>query len=110
MKAHGRLDVQIHTVFTLAVVGGEWSASRLGRFTIRENLPVPTGQEVGWTPEQALMTGEEKILDSAGTQTDPTASLYTNCANNLSIDHTKTSFPRILMLLHAYSLLQEHVY
>jgi hypothetical protein len=31
-------------------LGGEWSASRLGRFKPRENSPVPIGDEAGWTP------------------------------------------------------------
>jgi hypothetical protein len=33
MKAYWGVDVQIHIFLTLALVGGEWSASRPGRFT-----------------------------------------------------------------------------
>jgi hypothetical protein len=33
MKAYGGLDVQVHVFLTSAPVGGEWSASRLGRYT-----------------------------------------------------------------------------
>jgi hypothetical protein len=33
MKAYGGVDVQIHIFLTLVLVGGEWSASRPGRFT-----------------------------------------------------------------------------
>jgi hypothetical protein len=33
MKAYGGVDVYIHTSLTSALVGGEWSASRFGRFT-----------------------------------------------------------------------------
>jgi hypothetical protein len=33
MKAYGKVDVLIHIFFTLAPAGGEWSASRSGRFT-----------------------------------------------------------------------------
>jgi hypothetical protein len=36
MKAYGELDVQIHVFLTSALHGGEWSASRSGRFTLRE--------------------------------------------------------------------------
>jgi hypothetical protein len=36
---------------TLALDGGEWSASRPGRFTPRESSPVPIGLEAGWVPE-----------------------------------------------------------
>jgi hypothetical protein len=33
MKAYGGVDMYIHIFLTSALVGGEWSASRLGRFT-----------------------------------------------------------------------------
>jgi hypothetical protein len=33
MKTYGGVDVYIHTYFTPALVGGEWSASSPGRFT-----------------------------------------------------------------------------
>jgi hypothetical protein len=33
MKAHGEADVEIHIFLTLALVGGEWSASSLCLFT-----------------------------------------------------------------------------
>jgi hypothetical protein len=33
MKTYGRVDVYIHVFLTSALVGGEWSASRPGRFT-----------------------------------------------------------------------------
>jgi hypothetical protein len=50
MKAYGGVDVQTHVFFfTSALAGGEWSASRPGRFTPGNEPPVPT--EVGWTPE-----------------------------------------------------------
>jgi hypothetical protein len=39
MKAYGRVDVQIHIFLTSAIAGGEWSASRPGRFTPRERAP-----------------------------------------------------------------------
>jgi hypothetical protein len=41
MKAYGGVDVQIHIFLTSALVGGEWSASRSGRFTPGKELPVP---------------------------------------------------------------------
>jgi hypothetical protein len=36
MKANGGVDVKIHIFLTLALVGGEWPASRPCRFTPRE--------------------------------------------------------------------------
>jgi hypothetical protein len=33
MKTYGGVDVQIHIFLTSALVGGEWSVSRPGRFT-----------------------------------------------------------------------------
>jgi hypothetical protein len=34
MKVYGGVDISIHVFMTSALVGGEWSASRPGRFTI----------------------------------------------------------------------------
>jgi hypothetical protein len=39
MKAYGGVDVLIHLFFTSALAGGEWSASRPGRFTPGEGAP-----------------------------------------------------------------------
>jgi hypothetical protein len=39
MKAYWGLDVYIHIFLTSALVGGEWSASRPGRFTLGERSP-----------------------------------------------------------------------
>jgi hypothetical protein len=39
MKAYGVIDVQMHIFLTSALVGGEWSASRPGRFTSEERAP-----------------------------------------------------------------------
>jgi hypothetical protein len=39
INAYGVVGVQIHIFFTTALVGGEWSVSRFGRFTHGENVP-----------------------------------------------------------------------
>jgi hypothetical protein len=39
MKTYGSVDVETHDLLTSAVVGGEWSASRPGRFTPRKSAP-----------------------------------------------------------------------
>jgi hypothetical protein len=43
MKANGGVDVQIHIFLTSALVLGEWSASRPGRFTPEKRAAVPIG-------------------------------------------------------------------
>jgi hypothetical protein len=39
MKVYGGADVQIHVFLTSTLVGGEWLASRLGRFIPKERAP-----------------------------------------------------------------------
>jgi hypothetical protein len=39
MKANGGVEVYIHIFLTSALVGGEWSTSRPGRFNPRERPP-----------------------------------------------------------------------
>jgi hypothetical protein len=39
MKAYGGVDVYIHIFLASALTGGEWSASRPGRFTPGERAP-----------------------------------------------------------------------
>jgi hypothetical protein len=39
MKAYGGVEVYIHVFLTSALDGGEWSASRPGRFTPGEKTP-----------------------------------------------------------------------
>jgi hypothetical protein len=43
MKAYGGVDALIHIFLTSALAGGEWSASRPGRFTPGEKPGVPIG-------------------------------------------------------------------
>jgi hypothetical protein len=37
MKTYGKVDLEIHVFLTLALVGGEWSASSPGRFNPKES-------------------------------------------------------------------------
>jgi hypothetical protein len=39
MKAYGGVELYLHVFLTSALDGGEWSASRCGRFTPRERVP-----------------------------------------------------------------------
>jgi hypothetical protein len=43
MKVYGGVDVQLHIFLTLALAGGEWSASCPGRITPGEASPVYIG-------------------------------------------------------------------
>jgi hypothetical protein len=52
MKMYGGVDVYIHIFLTSALVGGEWSASRLGHFTPRERA-LRTHWIGGWVNPRA---------------------------------------------------------
>jgi len=39
MKAYGGMEAYLLAFLTSALEGGEWSASRLGRFAFRERAP-----------------------------------------------------------------------
>jgi hypothetical protein len=52
MKEYGGVDVYIHIFLTSALAGGEWSASRLGRFTPGERSP-GTHWIGGWVDPRA---------------------------------------------------------
>jgi hypothetical protein len=59
MKAYGEMDVWIHIFLTSALVGGEWSPSRPGRFTAREWSPSTHG--IGcWVGPRASLDDMEK--------------------------------------------------
>jgi len=55
MKLNGRLEVQLHEVLILELVGDEWSASYPCHFTPREGPHVSTGYKAWWAPEPVLM-------------------------------------------------------
>jgi hypothetical protein len=61
MKTYGGVDVQIqiHVLLTLALVGGEWSASRPGSFTLGKRTP-DTHWIGGWVGPRAGLDGTEK--------------------------------------------------
>jgi hypothetical protein len=81
MKEYGGVDVQIHIFLTSALAGGEWSASRPGRFTPREKAP-GTHWIGDWVDPRAGLDD----MDPTGTRTptpwssSPVASHYTDYA------------------------------
>jgi hypothetical protein len=52
MKTYGGVNVYTHVFLTSALVGGEWSASRPGRFTPGEKVP-GTHWIGGWVDSRA---------------------------------------------------------
>jgi hypothetical protein len=63
MKAYWGMEVQLHACFTSALDGGEWSASRPGRFTPRERAS-STHWIGGWVGPRAGLDAvvKRKIL------------------------------------------------
>jgi hypothetical protein len=59
MKAYGGVDVYIHIFLTSALAGGEWSASRPGRFTPGERAP-GTHWIGGWVDPRAGVDDVDK--------------------------------------------------
>jgi hypothetical protein len=59
MKAYGLVVVQIHIFLTSALIGGEWSASRPGRFIPRGRTH-GTHWTGGWVGPRAGLDYEEK--------------------------------------------------
>jgi hypothetical protein len=60
------VDGLIHIFLTSALDGGEWSASRLGRFTPGETAPC-TRWIGSWMDPRVCLDDVEKILDHIGT-------------------------------------------
>jgi hypothetical protein len=59
MKTYGGADVQIHVFLTSVLVGGEWLASRPGRFNPRKEPPA-THWIGGWMGNKADMDDVKK--------------------------------------------------
>jgi hypothetical protein len=59
MRVYGGLDVWIHIFLTSALVGGQWSTSRPGRFTSGERAP-GTHWTGGWVDLRASLDHLEK--------------------------------------------------
>jgi hypothetical protein len=59
MKAYGEVEVQVRVSLTSALVGGEWSVSRPGRFTPGERVP-GTRWIGGWVDPRTGLGDVEK--------------------------------------------------
>jgi hypothetical protein len=72
MKTYGGVDVQVHVFLNSELVGGEWSASRPGRFTAGGKSPrYPLDRRLGGPQNQSGRRGEEKILPLPGLEFRP---------------------------------------
>jgi hypothetical protein len=76
MKAYGGVDVYIHIFLSSALAGGEWSASRPGRFTPGERAP-GTHWIGGWFDPRAGLDDSEKrkFLTLPGLELQPLSHL-----------------------------------
>jgi hypothetical protein len=71
MKTYGGVEVQTHIFLTSALVGGESSASRPGRFTHGERAP-GTHYTGGWVGPRAGLDMEKwKLLTLPGLELRP---------------------------------------
>jgi hypothetical protein len=70
MKTYGGADVEIHVFLISALVGGEWSASRPGRFTAGEKASrYHLDRRLGWPQNRSGQRGEDKNVVPIGTRT-----------------------------------------
>jgi hypothetical protein len=67
MKGYGGVTVYLHVFLTSALVGGEWSASRLSHFTPEKSSC--THWIGGWVGTRPALNDVEKIPAPTGTRT-----------------------------------------
>jgi hypothetical protein len=104
MKAYGGEDVWIHIFLTSTLAGGEWSASRPGRFTPGERAP-GTHWIGGWVDPRAGLEDveERKFLTLPGLELRPlgrparSQSLYRLCCPGSIL-----RFINIIVLFHLF--------
>jgi hypothetical protein len=97
MKAYGGVGVYIHIFLTSALAGGEWSASRPGRFTPGERAPCIHWIE-GWVDPRVGLDDVEKrkFLTLPGLELDllvvqPVPSRYTDYAIPVNFNYNRIS-------------------
>jgi hypothetical protein len=72
VKTYGRVDVWIHIFLTSALAGGEWSASRPGRFTPGGNNPrYPLDRRLGGPQSRSGRRREMKVSPLSGPELRP---------------------------------------
>jgi hypothetical protein len=73
MKAYWGVEVYLHAYLNSALDGGEWSASRPGRFTPRERVPGTHGIG-GWVDQRACL--DAVVKRKIPSPQDPVAVCY----------------------------------
>jgi hypothetical protein len=113
MKTHGRVGIYIHVFLTSELVGGEWLASRSGRFTPGERAP-DTHRIRGWLVSRFGLDDVEKrkFLTLQGLEFRPLRRQA--CSQSLyRLPIPKLKFPlilkRILLLVYPWERSQPSV-
>jgi hypothetical protein len=78
METYEGVNILIHVFFTSALFGGEWSASRSGRFASREKAP-GTHWIGGWVGSRTGLNHVER-RNCNPSVIQPVESYYTECA------------------------------
>jgi hypothetical protein len=106
LRRMGEWNVQIHIFLTWALVGGEWSASRPGHFTLGER-DSGTNWKGGWVGPRAVLGDVEnrKFLTLPGLELRPLGCLARSQSLH-QLRHTgsqlfKSLFSKIFVPLHA---------
>jgi hypothetical protein len=95
MKAYVETHTDRHFFFTSALVGGMWSASRSGRFTLGKEPRITTGWNTGWATKPVWTTCRlehswyQQDSNSDSLVVQPVASRYTDCAVPAHYSFTK---------------------
>jgi hypothetical protein len=83
MKAYWEVEVQLHAFLTSALDGAEWSASRPGRFTLRELGP-GTHWIGGWVgPRAGLDVVVKRKIPSLRRESKPRTPVLYNSPQNI---------------------------
>jgi hypothetical protein len=105
MKAYGGVDIYIQIFLTSALVGGQWSASRTGRFIPWERAR-GTHWRGGWMDHRAGLDNVENrtFLTLPDSNSHPTvvqavASRYTDCAIPAPLYLHKTNAKCIVLFI-----------
>jgi hypothetical protein len=93
MKKHGRVEVELHALITLALDGGEWPASLLGRFNPHPPISIDTSEinlcpnEIQWSLKTQNEVNRKLMKRFAVTTLISVKPPYTPLGPNLNVSH-----------------------